>query len=127
MPERQVALQQGYGLVDGTVGFGCNVQFAVPGAGKLPCAVEPAGTAVQNLGMLGKQLQQGGVGFGAGQQRRGGSDHPDIVGRHIACQIHHTARQRDRREERKTAAIGFVLRKIHQTHTRGLQQHLHHR
>ena len=66
-PERQVALQHGHGLVHGTIGFLCSGQFTVARVGELARAVEPACAAVQLLGILCKQREQGRVGALAGQ------------------------------------------------------------
>ena len=61
-----------------------------------------------------------------GHQRCGRCHQPHIVRGHIARQIHHATGQGHGGEKRKFAAIGLVLGKIHEPHTRGLQKHLHH-
>ena len=125
-PERQVALQHGHRLVHGPVALLGNRQLAAARVGELTRTVEPACAAVQLLGVLGKQGEQGGVRAVARQQGRGGGHEPDIALGHVGCKVHHAAWQRHGGEERKPPRVSLVLRKIQQLHTRCLQQHLHH-
>jgi len=80
---------------------------------------------VDPAGGLYEQLHQCRMQVLARHQRAGGRHHLQVARRHVARQVHHAARQRDRVQVAVAPRVGLSLFYFEQADAGRLQQHLH--